>query len=101
MHAGKSVLFLECGEVLRRGENTRGGVTRGGTIAPFATDIHFHPSLIFVGKSWSLLLEWGTIRGFTLVGFRLAYKYWTRVEKRHTIKIWQQFQFHWCHILIS
>jgi hypothetical protein len=28
----------------------------------FSTVIHFHPSLIFAGKAWSLPLEWGIIR---------------------------------------
>ncbi len=32
----------------------------------FATPVQFHPSPIFVGKSWSLP-EWSTLQDFTLI----------------------------------
>ncbi len=34
----------------------------------FATEIHFHPSLIFVGKATSLPSKWNPIRGSYLAG---------------------------------
>ncbi len=51
----------------------------------FATFIHFHPSLIFVGVARSLPIEWSLIRGPTLVSSRLAHKYHTRVEVANTL----------------
>jgi hypothetical protein len=36
---------------------------------------HFHPSLIFAGKSRSLLIERSVIKGSTWVGSILACKY--------------------------
>jgi hypothetical protein len=41
----------------------------------FATAIHFHPSLLYVGKARSLPLEKSPVRGSTQVGFSIACKY--------------------------
>ncbi len=41
----------------------------------FATSIHFHRSLIFVGKARSFPFEIASARGFILVGSSLARKY--------------------------
>jgi len=34
----------------------------------FATLSQFHPSLIFMGKARSLVLEWRHVKGYTLAG---------------------------------
>jgi len=41
-------------------------------INSLVTDKHFHPSLIFVGKAWSLLLEIFLQGNYPCVGYRLA-----------------------------
>ncbi len=35
---------------------------------------------MFVGKTRSIPLKWGPVRGSTLVGFSLARKFYTRVK---------------------
>jgi hypothetical protein len=46
----------------------------------FVIASHFHPSLIFEFKSWSLPLKWSLVRNFTRVGSTLAHKYKTSME---------------------